>query len=140
MKPPVVEIVAIGTELLLGDTIDTNSAWLGAELAAAGLPVLRRSTVMDDFALMAATLREALVRADVVICTGGLGPTHDDFTREVVAAVTERPLEPDDGWLRVLEERYGRRGIPMPASNRRQAMVPRGGFVLPNPRGSAPGL
>lgn len=140
MKPPVVEIVAIGTELLLGDTIDTNSAWLGAELAAAGLPVLRRSTVMDDFALMAATLREALVRADVVICTGGLGPTHDDFTREVVAAVTERPLEPDDGWLRVLEERYGRRGIPMPASNRRQAMVPRGGLVLANPRGSAPGL
>lgn len=140
MSRPVVEIVAIGTELLLGDTIDTNSAWLGARLAAAGLPVVRRSSVVDDFALMTATLRDALARADVVICTGGLGPTHDDFTREVVAALLERPLEQDDGWLQTLHERYITRGMAMPASNQRQAMVPHGGVVLPNPRGSAPGL
>ncbi|MGH7444103.1 MAG: molybdopterin-binding protein, partial [Longimicrobiales bacterium] len=140
MSRPVVEIVAIGTELLLGDTIDTNSAWLGAQLAAAGMPVARRSSVVDDFALMTATLREALARADVVICTGGLGPTHDDFTREVAAALLGRPLEPDDQWLHTLHERYATRGIAMPVSNYRQAMVPRGGIVLPNPRGSAPGL
>lgn len=140
MSRPVVEIVAIGTELLLGDTIDTNSAWLGARLAEAGMPIVRRSTVVDDFALMSAALRDALARADVVLCTGGLGPTHDDFTREVVAAVLDRPLEEDAGWLRTLHERYATRGIDMPASNRRQAMVPHGGVVLPNPRGSAPGL
>ncbi len=140
MSRPVVEIVAIGTELMLGETIDTNSAWLGAELAAAGLPVLRRTAVADEFALMAAALREALARADVVITTGGLGPTHDDFTREVIASVLERPLEQDAGWVRVLEERYSSRGIAMPANNLRQAMVPRGGTILSNPRGSAPGL
>ena len=140
MSTPVVEILAIGTELLLGDTIDTNSAWLGAHLAAAGLPVARRTTVVDDFDLMAGAMREALARAGVLICTGGLGPTHDDFTREVVAAVIARPLELDDGWLRVLHERYDQRGIPMPTINRRQAMAPAGAVVLPNPRGSAPGL
>ena len=84
MTAPVVEILAIGTELLLGDTIDTNSAWLGGVLAAAGMPVRRRTSVIDEFALMAATLRESMARADVVICTGGLGPTHDDFTRVVL--------------------------------------------------------
>lgn len=140
MSRPLVEIVAIGTELMLGETIDTNSAWLGAELAAAGLPVLRRTAVADEFELMAAALREALARADVVITTGGLGPTHDDFTREVIASVLERPLEQDDGWVRVLDERYSSRGIAMPANNLRQAMVPRGGTILSNPRGSAPGL
>lgn len=140
MSRPVVEIVAIGTELMLGETIDTNSAWLGAELAAGGLPVLRRTAVADEFELMAAALRGALARADVVITTGGLGPTHDDFTREVIASVLERPLEQDDGWVRVLEERYSSRGIAMPANNLRQAMVPRGGTILSNPRGSAPGL
>jgi len=140
MSAPVVEIVAIGTELMLGETIDTNSAWLGAALAEAGMPVLRRTAVVDDFDLMATALREALARADVVITTGGLGPTHDDFTREVVASVLDRPLEQNDDWVRVLEERYSQRGIRMPENNLRQAMVPRGGEVLFNPRGSAPGL
>ncbi len=140
MSTPVIEIVAIGTELMLGETIDTNPGWLGGALAEAGLPVHRRTAVSDDFALMSAALREALLRAQVVITTGGLGPTHDDFTREVVAAVLERPLERDDDWVRVLEDRYGRRGITMPENNLRQAMVPRGGVVLHNPRGSAPGL
>jgi len=140
MSAPVVEIVAIGTELMLGETIDTNSAWLGDVLADAGMPVFRRTTVVDDFALMADVLREAMLRADVVITTGGLGPTHDDFTREVVAAVLERPLERNEDWVRVLEERYSRRGIPMPENNLRQAMVPRGGVLVHNPRGSAPAL
>jgi len=140
MSVPAVEIVAIGTELMLGETIDTNSAWLGDVLAEAGMPVLRRTTVVDDFALMAAALREAMARAEVVITTGGLGPTHDDFTREVVAAVLERPLERNEDWVRVLEERYSRRGIPMPENNLRQAMVPRGGVLVHNPRGSAPAL
>lgn len=140
MSTPVIEIVAIGTELMLGETIDTNSAWLGAALADAGLPVLRRTAVVDDFELMSAALREALARADVVITTGGLGPTHDDFTREVIAAVLDRPLEQNERWVTVLEERYTRRGIPMPANNLRQAMVPRGGELMHNTRGSAPGL
>ncbi len=140
MSRPVVEILAIGTELLLGETIDTNSAWLGAQLAAAGMPVVRRSSVIDDDVLMTSALHDALARADVVICTGGLGPTHDDFTRDVVAAALDRPLAPDAGWIAVLEERYGSRGLTMPPTNRRQAMVPRGGVLLPNPRGSAPGL
>ena len=140
MSTPAIEIVAIGTELMLGETIDTNSAWLGAALADAGMPVLRRTAVVDDFGLMSAALRDALGRADVVITTGGLGPTHDDFTREVIAAVLERPLERNDDWVRVLEERYSQRGITMPANNLNQAMVPRGGVVLHNTRGSAPGL
>lgn len=140
MSTPAIEIVAIGTELMLGETIDTNSAWLGAALADAGMPVLRRTAVVDDFGLMSTALREALGRADVVITTGGLGPTHDDFTREVIAAVLERPLERNDDWVRVLEERYSQRGIAMPANNLNQAMVPRGGVVLHNTRGSAPGL
>lgn len=140
MTPPVVELLTIGTELLLGDTIDTNAAWLGTHLAAAGLPVVRRTTVGDDFAQMRAALQDALARADVVICTGGLGPTHDDFTRDVVAEVLGRPLEPDAGWLRTLEERYGARGVVMPRINERQAMAPRGAVVVPNPRGSAPAL
>lgn len=140
MRAPVVEIITIGTELLLGETIDTNAAWLGARLAAAGLPVTRRTTVGDDFAHMRTALHEALTRADIILCTGGLGPTHDDFTREVVADVLGRPLEPDGSWLRTLEERYGARGVTMPRNNARQAMAPRGAVVLPNPRGSAPAL
>ena len=140
MSSPVVEILTIGTELLLGDTIDTNAAWLGERLAAIGLAVTRRSTVGDDFAHMRDALRDAVGRADVVICTGGLGPTHDDFTREVVADVIARPLELDESWLRTLETRYGARGVVMPRINQQQAMAPRGAVVLPNPRGSAPAL
>ena len=134
------EIVTIGTELLLGDTIDTNAAWLGARLAAAGIPVARRTTVGDEQDHIVEAVRTACGRASLVICTGGLGPTTDDLTREAVASACSSPLALDDAWVDVLRARFAARGIPMSENNVRQAMVPAGGLLLPNDRGTAPGI
>lgn len=135
-----IEILTIGDELLLGHTIDTNAAFLSEHLAAAGLPVARRTTVGDDEAAIEDALREALRRSGTVICTGGLGPTRDDFTKPVISAVYERELHVDEGLLTALEERWRQRGMTMPASNKSQAEVPEGATVLPNLLGTAPGL
>src|SRR5512141_3197667 len=135
-----VEVVAIGNELLLGETVDTNAAWLGRRLAAAGIRVVRRSAVGDVAADIGEAVREALARTGAVLCTGGLGPTRDDLTKPVVAALFGRELELDEGQLERVRERFARRGLVMPASNRTQAEVPRGATVFPNPRGTAPGL
>lgn len=135
-----VEVVTIGTELLLGSTIDTNGAWLGARLAEAGLRVTRRTTVPDDEAAIREAVSAALERSGTVICTGGLGPTDDDFTKPIVAALYGAALELDEGWLAEVRRRFEVRGIPMPAVNRNQALVPRGARLLPNRRGTAPGL
>ncbi len=134
-----IEIVNTGTELLIGDVINTNAAWLGQRLVELGLNVERCTTVPDGIAIELA-LREACMRADVVIVTGGLGPTSDDVSREAAAAVFGLPLDLDDGVLRDLEEFFAKRGKIVNEHNRRQAMVPRGGVVLPNPNGTAPGL
>jgi nicotinamide-nucleotide amidase len=134
------EVVTIGTELLLGATLDTNAVDLGRALAAAGVEVVRRTTVADRPAAVRASVQEALERTGAVLTTGGLGPTKDDLTKGVVAELFGRKLILDATQLRRLEERFRRLGRPMPAINRTQAEVPEGGTVLPNPRGTAPGL
>jgi nicotinamide-nucleotide amidase len=135
------EAVTIGTELLLGFTVDTNAAEIGRALAAAGVDVVRHTSVADRPDAIRAALTEALGRADVVLATGGLGPTSDDLTKQAAADVFGRRLVHDPAVLAALEERFRRIGRwPMPAANRSQADVPEGAVVLPNPRGTAPGL
>jgi nicotinamide-nucleotide amidase len=136
-----VELVTVGTELLLGFTIDTNGAELGRACAAAGIRLVRRTAVPDEAAAIRAAVAEALDRTGLVITTGGLGPTRDDATKGVVAELFGRALVTDPEVARSLEERARRMGRwPMAASNRTQAEVPAGATVLPNPRGTAPGL
>ncbi|CAN5697762.1 competence/damage-inducible protein A [soil metagenome] len=137
-----VELITIGDELLLGFTLDTNSAFLGRELAALGVDVPRRTTVGDDRAAIAAAVREALGRADGVITTGGLGPTSDDVTVEGVAAALDLQLERNDAVVARLEEIWRSRGTSeeLPPANLSQAMLPRGARVLPNHNGTAPGV
>ena len=135
-----VELVTIGDELLLGFTVDTNSAFLSRALAAQGVTVVRRTTVGDDIDAIVATLREALERTGAVITTGGLGPTTDDVTRDAVAAAFGVPLVLDEAHLEWMRERWRKRfNRDMPEANRRQAMVPRGARKLENRHGSAPG-
>ena len=135
------EILTVGTELLLGFTVDSNGAVAGRALAAAGIRVTRRATVGDDAAAIRDAVAAALERSGAVIVTGGLGPTRDDLTRDAVAALLGRALVRDPAILAALEERFARLGRgPMPEANRRQADVPRGATVLPNRWGTAPGL
>jgi nicotinamide-nucleotide amidase len=132
------EIIAVGSELLLGSTIDTNSAYLARQLAAAGVNLFRKSVVGDNAERIAATLREALGRAELVICTGGLGPTLDDVTREAVALAYGRALEFRPELMEQITARFAAMGRPMPDSNRRQAYLPAGARAVENPRGTAP--
>ncbi|MCS6881359.1 MAG: CinA family nicotinamide mononucleotide deamidase-related protein [Oscillochloridaceae bacterium] len=132
------EIIAIGSELLLGATIDTNSAYLARELAAAGVNLYRKTVVGDNADRIAQCIREALGRADLVICSGGLGPTPDDVTREAVALALGRPLEFRQELLDQIQARFSAMGRTMSESNRRQAYVPAGARPIPNPRGTAP--
>lgn len=135
-----VELLTIGTELLLGHTVDTNAAELGRGLAAAGAEIIRRTTVADRPETIRASVAEALDRTGFVITTGGLGPTRDDMTKSVVAALLGKRLVLDERLLASIEERFRRLQRAMPAINRIQAEVPEGATVLPNPRGTAPGL
>src|SRR2546425_5461224 len=135
------EVLTIGTELLLGHTIDTNAAELGRALAAAGVEIVRHTTVADRPAAIREAVAEALARTGAVLTTGGLGPTRDDMTKRVVAELLHRPLELDPVVLEALEDRFKRLGLwPMPAGNRKQGEGPRGVTGLPNPRGRAPGI
>src|SRR5205085_4223145 len=134
------EVLTIGTELLLGLTVDTNAAELGRALAAAGAEVTRRTTVADRPEAIRAVVAEALDRTGFVITTGGLGPTRDDMTKTVVADLLGKRLVLDERLLAGLEARFKQLGRPMPAVNRTQAEMPEGALVLANPRGTAPGL
>jgi nicotinamide-nucleotide amidase len=134
------EVITIGTELLLGYTVDTNAAELGRALAAAGAEITRRTTVADRPEAIRAGVVEALERTGFVITTGGLGPTRDDMTKTVVAELLEKRLVLDARVLASIEARFQRMGRSMPASNRTQAQIPEGATILPNPRGTAPGL
>ena len=134
------EIITIGTELLLGFTLDTNGAELGRALSAAGIRVVRRTSVADRPGEIRDAVATALSRTGTVITTGGLGPTRDDITKQVVAAIYDWPLDFDEELWHALVERYRRRGRVPAESNRSQAEVPRGALVLPNRWGSAPGL
>ncbi|MGH7558610.1 MAG: competence/damage-inducible protein A [Gemmatimonadota bacterium] len=135
------EIVAIGNELLLGETVDTNSAHVARRLSEIGLRVVRTSHVGDDAGRLRAVLEEALGRSRWVIAMGGLGPTRDDVTRPVVAGLYGRPLRVDPALLEEVEAKFRRFGYErMPPANRSQAEVPEGARVIPNPHGTAPGL
>jgi nicotinamide-nucleotide amidase len=135
------EVVTVGTELLLGFTIDTNANDIARTLAGVGARVVRRTTVGDDARDIANAIGAALDRTRFVVVTGGLGPTSDDLTKPAVVRLLNAPLEIDAGLLSALEARFATfRPGPMPPSNRSQAQVPRGAVVLPNRRGTAPGL
>src|SRR6186997_2882254 len=134
------EVLAVGTELLLGQIIDTNSAWIGEQLAASGIASHRQVKVGDNLARIADALRLALGRADAVIVCGGLGPTHDDITREAMASVMGVELVPDEAVAARIREMFAARNRAMPDNNLRQAMVPDGATVIPQTRGTAPGL
>jgi nicotinamide-nucleotide amidase len=134
------EIIAVGSELLTPDRIDTNSLFLTEELNKLGIEVLRKTIVGDHRELLAEAFRDALQRVPVVIASGGLGPTEDDLTRETVAELLGRRLLRDDAVVRHIEARFRSFKREMPALNLRQAMVPEGAEVLENPRGTAPGL
>jgi competence/damage-inducible protein CinA-like protein len=132
------EIIATGSELVLGETVDTNSAYLARQLAAIGINLFRKTTVGDNQDRIAAVVDEALDRADLVICTGGLGPTVDDTTREAVASATGRPLVFHQHLLDQIAARFRSFGRTMSESNRQQAYVPEGARIVENPRGTAP--
>jgi nicotinamide-nucleotide amidase len=134
------EVLAIGTELLLGQVIDTNSAWIGEQLAVAGIDSYLQVKVGDNQARIVTAIRQALARSDAVICCGGLGPTQDDITREAIADVLGVPLEVDQAMAARIEEIFAGRGRPMARNNLRQAEVPRGAGLIPQVRGTAPGL
>jgi nicotinamide-nucleotide amidase len=133
-------IVAVGDELLLGETINTNASWLGGELARVGVRVVSSVMVGDDLPRMHVVLTRALEDAEVVIVTGGLGPTSDDVTREALAAAAGVDLVRDPGLVQELKDRFASYGYPMPPDVLKQADVPVGGRALHNPVGSAPGL
>ncbi len=135
-----IEIVAVGTELLLGQIVDTNSVWLGEQLASAGVDSHFHQAVGDNHRRIVLALRTALARGDGVIACGGLGPTHDDITREAIAEVMNVPLERDPVIVARIAELFSSRGRAMPASNERQADVPRGATPMPQELGTAPGL
>lgn len=134
------EVVAVGTELLIGQIVDTNSSWIGEQLALAGIDSLHQTKVGDNVGRIAGVLRIALERSDAVIVCGGLGPTHDDVTREAIAEVMGVSLRRDPEALRLLEEVFASRRREMPASNLRQADVPEGASIIPQRLGTAPGL
>lgn len=134
------EIISVGTELLMGQTTNTNARDISRELLALGIGVYYQTTVGDNKERLAEVFSLALQRSDLIILTGGLGPTEDDITRETVAGVLGLPLEKDEGWEKQLEEFFHRLQRPMAEINRRQALVPKGGRLLPNDRGTAPGI
>jgi len=134
------EVVAIGTELLLGQITDTNSSWIGEQLALVGIDSLYQTKVGDNLDRIVGVIRQALDRSDAVICTGGLGPTQDDLTREAIAAVMGVPLETDDDKADQILHMFAGRGRSMPANNLRQAQKPVGSSFIAEQPGTAPGL
>jgi nicotinamide-nucleotide amidase len=134
-----VEVITTGTELLFGSVINTHLAFLGQQLFSLGLRISRQTTVPDGYAIRDAIL-EAAPRCQLILITGGLGPTTDDITREIVAELAGRPLEYDENIFARIKERFQKRGLRLTDPISRQAYVPRGAQVLPNDHGTAPGL
>lgn len=134
------EIIAIGSEMLTPFRVDTNSLWLTERLNAMGIDVKLKTVVGDDEARLEETIRDAMKRSEIVISTGGLGPTEDDITRKIFARVLKRQLILEQEILDKVRARFTRRGIPMPEINARQALVINGAQVLYNNNGTAPGM
>jgi nicotinamide-nucleotide amidase len=133
-------ILSVGDELVLGQTVDTNSAWLSQQLAAVGCAVAAHATLPDDQPSIERAILESAERCDALIISGGIGPTEDDLTRQALAAVMNQPLELNETWLKELEKFFKDRGRVMPASNRIQAMIPRGASMVFNHAGTAAGI
>jgi nicotinamide-nucleotide amidase len=134
------EIIAIGSELLLGQIIDTNSSYIAKSLADIGIELIQTTTVGDNLQRMKEAIQEATQRCQVVITTGGLGPTEDDLTREAVAETTKRPLVFQPHLMEQIEGLFKRRGFRMTENNRKQAYIPEGAIPIENPKGTAPGF
>jgi nicotinamide-nucleotide amidase len=134
------EIIAVGSELLTPERQDTNSLFLTAQLNRLGIEVVRKTIVGDVMESLSREFRAALELAEIVVASGGLGPTEDDLTREALSTVLRRPLVQNEEILKELEAKFQRFGRVMPQINVKQALVPVGATVLPNPRGTAPGL
>ena len=134
------ELIAIGSELVCGAGLDTNSQWLSQELEARGWTVTRHTTIADDLDAMVETLQLAARRCRIVLVTGGLGPTRDDITREAMSGAFNQPLVEDETELQYITGMFARLGRPMPDRNRIQAMRPRDATPLRNNHGTAPGV
>ncbi|MBV8295601.1 MAG: competence/damage-inducible protein A, partial [Acidimicrobiia bacterium] len=134
------EVVAVGTELLLGQIVDTNSAWIGEHLALIGVDSHFQTKVGDNQARIVLAIRSALARSDAVVVCGGLGPTQDDITRDAIAEVMKIPLVRDASMIETIRGFFGARGREMADSNMRQADLPEGATFIPQRRGTAPGL
>ena len=134
------EIIAIGSELLLGQLVDTNSSFIAKRLAENGIELIQTSTVGDDLPRMKEVIREAITRSQVVITTGGIGPTEDDLTREAIAEVFQRPLTFQPHLMEQIETLFKKRGFRMAENNRKQAYIPEGSIPIENPKGTAPGF
>jgi len=134
------EVLAIGDEITGGQLLDTNSQWLSQRLGELGVRVLYHSTVGDELQPCVDVFRRAIQRAEIVVSTGGLGPTADDLTREALAAAVDRPLVTAPEALTHIRELFARRKREMPKSNELQALFPAGSLVVPNPNGTAPGI
>lgn len=136
----IVELISVGTELLLGNIVNTNAAYLAEQCAALGLSCYYQSVVGDNAQRLGAVLRSALERSDIVILSGGLGPTTDDLTKETAAEVMAMPLVMDAHSLERIESFFATRGLEMTENNKKQALIPQGAMVLDNDNGTAPGL
>ena len=136
----IVEIITTGTELLLGEITNTNVQYLADRLNANGFTVFYQTTVGDNRERMSAILRLAMSRADLIITTGGLGPTQGDITKEVTAEVLEKPMHLNEDVLAEIKQFFSFRGMCMTGNNERQAMIPDGAFILVNDNGTAPGI
>jgi nicotinamide-nucleotide amidase len=134
------EVIAIGSELLLGQIVDTNSSWIAQRLAENGIELVRTTTVEDDLPRIKEVIQEALIRSPIVITTGGIGPTEDDLTREAVAQVTQRQLIFHPHLMKQIESLFKRMGFRMPENNKKQAYIPDGALPIENPKGTAPGF
>ncbi|MBM4246903.1 MAG: competence/damage-inducible protein A, partial [Deltaproteobacteria bacterium] len=134
------ETITVGSELVRGQSVDTHSAYLGGELLRAGHPVRFQVSVGDSADDIAAALKQALARTQLIVITGGLGPTLDDLSREATAAALGLPLVEDPAVWQAIQDRFKAAGRAPSPNNRRQAQVPQGATVLPNPNGTAPGL
>lgn len=134
------EIIAIGDEITSGQLLDTNSRWLSQRLGELGIRVLYHTTVADELDPCAEVFRRAIARADLVVATGGLGPTADDLTRGAIAKAVDRELVLDLKALEHIRGMFARRQRKMPQQNERQAMIPAGGQMIHNPHGTAPGI
>ena len=133
------EIISVGTEIILGDIVNTNATYLAKELALLGIDVYYQSSVGDNEDRLINAFEEGLKRSDIIITTGGLGPTNDDITKEVACKVFNQKMEIDKNSLEKIEEFFYKLGIEMTENNKKQAYFPKGAIILKNKNGTAPG-